>query len=182
VVGAACGGFWTGVTDQEGIPDTRMKDGTPNGYARLRLDNDDYRLSWHVARDPNNERIGLHLPRVLRRNSYPISAVSANVYMGTDDTRVEFRVDQGEWMPMRHAHTADPRLLSINAADDASPHLRSYDRAVEAGESTHLWRGVLPTDLALGEHQVEVRAFDRWLGEIRSDVVSYRLEKYPGDE
>ena len=33
----------------------------------------------------------------------------------------------------------------------------------------------LPTDLAEGEHAVEVRAFDRWQGE-RSARTSYRLQ------
>ena len=34
-VGAACGAFWSGVKDERGIPDTRMADGTPNGFATL---------------------------------------------------------------------------------------------------------------------------------------------------
>ena len=37
-VGAACGAYWSGIKDAEGIPDTTMADGTPNGYARLRVD------------------------------------------------------------------------------------------------------------------------------------------------
>ena len=36
-VGAACGGYWSGVKDADGIPDSRMSDGTPNGYASARF-------------------------------------------------------------------------------------------------------------------------------------------------
>jgi hypothetical protein len=179
VVGAACGGFWSGLPDAQGIPDARMSDGTPNGYARLRIEGPDYRLRWHVARDPADTRIALYAPRTLRRGAYPAFAVTANVFMGMDDTRVEYRIDDGEWKPMTRAPRPDPALLALNAADDASTTLRSYDRYVEASVSTHLWRGTLPTDLALGEHRVEVRAFDRWGGELQART-SYRLEGFPG--
>jgi hypothetical protein len=176
VVGAACGGFWSGLADAEGIPDARMEDGTPNGYARLRLSPDAPHLRWHAARDPADTRIALQAPRVLRRGAYPAFAVSANVFMGTDDTRVEYRIDEGEWKPMRRVARPDPALLAINAADDAADRLRSFDRAVEAAESSHLWRGALPTDLAAGEHRIEVRAFDRWDGELRA-TTRYRLDE-----
>jgi hypothetical protein len=36
--------------------------------------------------------------------------------------------------------------------------LRGYDRSPEATASPHLWRGALPTDLAVGSHKVEVRS------------------------
>lgn len=178
VVGAACGGFWSGVEDSAGIPDARMFDGTPNGYARLRMGTDGaYRLRWHVARDPADTRIALHAPRVLRRGAYPAWSVTANVFMGMDDTRVEYRIDAGEWRPMKRVAAHDPQLVALNAADHAAERLRSFDRAVDAAASTHLWRGALPTDLAVGEHRVEVRAFDRWDGELRA-TTSYRLDEY----
>ena len=34
-VGAACGSFWSGMKDAQGIPDSTMADGTPNGFATL---------------------------------------------------------------------------------------------------------------------------------------------------
>jgi hypothetical protein len=177
VVGAACGGFWSGAPDAQGIPDARMNDGTPNGYARLRIDATGYRLRWYAARDTQDTRIALHAPRVLRRGAYPAFAVSANVYMGMADTRVEYRIDQGEWRAMTRAERPDPALLAINADDDRRAALREYDRAVEAAVSQHLWRGMLPTDLDEGEHRIEVRAFDRWDGELRAET-SYRLETF----
>jgi hypothetical protein len=177
VVGAACGGFWAGLPDAQGIPDARMQDGTPNGYARLAIEGADYRLRWHVARDPADTRIALWAPKVLRRGAYPAFAVTANVFMGMDDSRVEYRVDDADWKPMARAARPDPALLALNAADDVAPRLQSYDRFVEATVSPHLWRGALPTDLAAGEHRVEVRAFDRWDGELRAST-AYRLDEF----
>ena len=171
-LGAACGAFWSGVPDALGIPDTTMADGTPNGYGLLSLPGDgSYALAWHPARPPADdpaftEAMALHAPRVLRRGAYPAWGVFANVFMGDADTRVEYRIDDGPWKPMRRVQRTDPRLLLENVADDLAPALRGFDRSPEAVDSTHLWRGALATDLAVGEHRVEVRAFDRWRGEV----------------
>jgi hypothetical protein len=154
-----------------------MADGTPNGYATLQVRaGGDYRLAWHPARDAADTQIGLHAPRVLRQGAYPAFAVYANVFMGRDDTRVEYRIDAGDWKPMARVVQPDPRLLAENARDDVAESLRGYDRSPEATPSPHLWRGALPTELTVGGHAIEVRAFDAWRGEQRART-QYRLEK-----
>lgn len=179
-LGAACGSYWSGAKDAEGIPDATMADGTPNGYAVLTVKaGGEYALAWHAARDPQDTQIGLHAPRVLRRGAYPAWGVFANVYMGDDDTRVEFRVDDGDWMPMKKVLQPDPRLLAENVRDDEASALRGYDRSPEAEVSQHLWRAALPTKLAAGEHRIEVRAFDRWRGEVTATTTYSLLEYAP---
>lgn len=158
-VGANCGAFWSGVNGADGVPVSTMSDGTPKGYALLDVaGNGRYRLQYRVAGAPASEQIGLHAPKLLRQGAYPAWGVYANVYMGEDATVVEYRVDGGAWQPMKQVRQADPRLVLENVADDLSNTLRSYDRSPEATASPHLWRGALPTDLAEGEHNVEVRA------------------------
>ncbi|NUS37942.1 MAG: calcineurin phosphoesterase [Lysobacter sp.] len=175
-VGAACGAFWSGTKDAAGIPDATMSDGTPNGYATLDIARDGrYALAWHVARDPADPAMALHAPKVLRQGAYPAWGVYANVFMGREDTPVEYRVDDGAWQPMQHVLQPDPVLLAENARDDAADALRGYDRSPEATPSTHLWRGALPTTLAAGMHRVEVRARDPWRG-WRQAATSYRLD------
>ena len=174
-VGAACGAFWSGVEDAAGIPDSTMSDGTPNGYARLQvLAGGEYRLAWHPARDAKTA-LALHAPRVLRQGAYPAWGVFANVFMGEADTQVEYRVDGGQWKPMKRVLQPDPRMQVENSKDDLADALRGFDRSPEATPSLHLWRGALPTDLPLGEHKVEVRAQDRWRGEQNAST-QYRLE------
>src|SRR3546814_4984405 len=124
-----------------------MADGTPNGYARLQVaEHGEYRLTWHGARDTADTTIGLHSPKVLRQGAYPAFGVYANVYMGFEGSRVEYRIDDGDWRPMRKVLQPDPRMLAENARDDAATELRGYDRSPEADVSQHLWRGTLPTD------------------------------------
>ncbi len=158
-VGAACGAFWSGVKDAAGIPDATMSDGTPNGYALLDVRADGgYGLEYRAARADDAEQIALHAPKVLRQGAYPAWGVYANVFMGRDDTVVEFRVDGGAWQPMKKVLQPDPRLMLENAADDLAEALRGFDRSPESTPSTHLWRGAVPTGLAVGEHTLEVRA------------------------
>lgn len=191
-VGAASGAFWSGVKGEGGIPDATMADGTPNGYALLTVHGGgDYELAWHPAGLPDDNAIwpvptrpdddpsvtqamALHAPKALRHDAYPAAAVYANVFMGMDGSRVEYRIDDGEWQPMQPTPRPDPRLLAENVRDDAAMTLRGYDRAPEAQPSTHLWRGALPTGLDVGEHRIEVRAFDRWQGEQQAST-TYRL-------
>lgn len=192
-VGAASGAFWSGVKGEDGIPDAIMADGTPNGYALLTVRGaGDYTLEWHPAGLPDDDAIwpkpvrpdddpaitqamALHSPGVLRQHAYPAFAVYANVYMGMDGSRVEYRIDDGDWQPMTKVLQPDPNLLAENVRDNEADNLRGYDRAPEAKPSPHLWRGRLSTDLELGEHQVEVRFFDPWFGEQRAST-SYRLQ------
>ncbi len=158
-VGASCGAFWTGVRDADGIPDTTMADGTPNGYARMRVAADSsVALRWFAARAPADAQIGLHSPGVIRRGAYPGYAVYANVWMGQADTVAEYRVDGGAWKPMARVLQPDPAYVAEVVRDDAADALRGFDRVPEAVPSAHLWRGALPTDVALGKHRVEVRA------------------------
>lgn len=174
-IGATCGAFWSGVKAANGVPVSTMADGTPKGWARMTVKaGGEYALAYHPAHDPA-QSMHLHAPKVLRRGAYPAWGVYANVYMGMDDTRVEYRVDGGEWKPMRKVMQPDPLLMAENRRDDEALALRGYDRSPEAVPSAHLWRGALPTDLATGEHRVDVRAFDRWRGEQLARTV-YRLE------
>ncbi len=179
-VGAMSGAFWSGTDAVDGMPDATMADGTPRGFATMQVDADGgYRFAWHPTSLPDGDpaltsAMALHAPKLLRRGAYPAWGVYANVFLGHARTRVEYRVDGGEWRPMTHWPGPDPRLLVENVRDDLAEQLRGFDRSPEAEPSTHLWRGSLPTRLAAGGHLVEVRAFDDHGGEHRART-GYRL-------
>lgn len=156
-VGTSCGSFWTGVKDAAGIPSTTMSDGTPNGYAMLDAHQGSFELRWFVARADEDYQIALHAPKVLRRGAYPGFAVYADVFMGDATTLVEYRIDGGEWKPMRKVLQPDPIVVDENSRDDSADRLRGFDRLPEASPSNHLWRGVLATNLEPGSHRIEVR-------------------------
>lgn len=174
-VGAACGAYWSGLKDQQGIPDTTMADGTPNGYAKLQVNQSDYRLQWFNARQNPNQEMALYAPQVLRKGAYPDFAVYANVFMARPDTQVQVKIDDGEWQDMKRVMQYDPIVLARNIADAQADVLQSYDRMPEAVVSPHLWRFALPTNLSVGKHKVTVRAKDAWLGEVQQETF-YQLQ------
>lgn len=178
-MGAACGGYWSGIEDASGIPSATMSDGTPNGYSRLSVGpGGKYSLRWFPARESPDRQIGLHAPKVLRQGAWPGYAVYANVYMGDERSVVEYRIDGGAWKPMRKVEQPDPALVAENLADDAASRLRGFDRAPEASPSAHLWRGALPTDLSLGTHRIEVRTAIEGYG-LATATAEYRLDPAP---
>lgn len=179
-IGALSGAFWSGMDDADGIPGSTMSDGTPRGFATLHIDPaGGYRFAWHptVAGEDDpavTDAMALHAPRVLRSGAYPAWGVYANVFLGHEGTRVEYRIAGGEWTAMTRVESPDPRLVLENARDDLADSLRSYDRSPEAEPVPHLWRGALATRLPPGEYRVEVRAFDDDGREHRA-ALHYRL-------
>lgn len=176
-VGAACGGFWSGLMGEDGLPDTRMSDGSPNGYAVVTFAPDHYRTRYFASRARDDLRIGLTSPGVLRRGAYPSHPVYANAYAAEPDAQVDYRIDDGNWQPMQRVLEPDPELSAINADDRRAARLRSFDRAVPARVSHHLWTGRVPTNLPVGEHRIEVRVQSRYEGEFRA-TTSYHLEDW----
>mgnify|MGYP003497706031 CR=1 FL=1 len=119
--------------------------------------------------------MALTCPSCGNDRNFLVKTLQMHVVQVRDDTRVEYRIDAGEWKPMRKVSAPDPNLLRENIRDADADALRGYDRSPEAKVSPHLWRGTLPTDLATGAHRIEVRAFDPWRGEIKAQT-GYRLQ------
>ena len=145
------------------------------GLATVLVGEDPGSAAYVRGKHRDSEQIGLHAPKVLRQGAYPAWGIYANVYMGEDASVVEYRVDGGAWQPMKQVSQPDPRLMVENVADDLADSLRGYDRSPEATASPHLWRGALPTDLAVGSHKVEVRSTQPD-GAVFTATTSYSLQ------
>lgn len=178
-VGAASGGFWSGLADAEGLPDTRMEDGSPNGYALLhmRTHGDDH-SRYHASRGRGTLRMSLTSPGVLRQGAWPAHALYANVFGAEPEAELAYRIDGGPWQAMKRSSEPDPALLALNIADRQASALQSRDRAVPARPTQHLWQARLPTDLAVGLHRVEVRVRSRYEGEW-IEQTHYRIQAWP---
>jgi 3',5'-cyclic AMP phosphodiesterase CpdA len=173
-VGAASGSFWSGMPDADGIPHALMADGTPRGYGLLDVDGSQAVPIWRAAGRRIDEVMRVHAPRVLRHGSYPSAQLRVNVYLGEAGTEVRFRVGDGEWRPMSAVPAPDPIVLAINVRQDEATALHPGGRVPDAVPSSHLWRAPLPTDLAPGNHRIDVEVRDRW-GRSWSESTSYWL-------
>ena len=62
-VGTTSGNWWNGVRDENDIPLTMMRDGTPNGYSYITFNGTQYIIDWKVSGKPEEYRMNIHTPR-----------------------------------------------------------------------------------------------------------------------
>lgn len=137
------GAWWSGPFDERGIPSALQADGTPNGTTLVDFDGSHYRLRFRPASQSAREQLRIYPQQ---------DAVVVNVFMGAEDTRVEWRLDDGDWQPMTRTPGKDPLAVSLysGARDLGKPF-------VDPVVTPHLWRAPL-ADLDHGTHLITVRA------------------------
>lgn len=85
-----------------------------------------------------------------------------------------YRIDNGEWKRMNYQKNYDPMFLHKLHEWDFTEALIPGRRPSNPVESTHLWRGKIPTDLELGEHTIEIKATDMF-GRTFTQKSSYKI-------
>jgi hypothetical protein len=158
-VAAACGGFWGGPLDAEGLPIATMSDGTPPGYAVLTVHGTTAQIAYRPGRPQpgGRDQLALHVPDVIAPKQGYVSFY-ANVYDGHDGWTVEARVDQRGWLPLKRVLGWDPTYAAAYLAQDRATAPPSTPRLPDPTICYHLWRAFLPGDLAIGKHLLTVRA------------------------
>jgi 3',5'-cyclic AMP phosphodiesterase CpdA len=158
-VAAACGGFWGGPLDRDGIPASTMWDGTPPGYAILGFAGETVSLDYFPARMDAGNQIALHAPDAVATKQGFVSFY-ANVFNGYEAWAVEARVDDRAWNPVRRILGWDPSYAAEFLAQDTLTRPSARTRLPDPVVCYHLWRGALPADLSPGRHALHVRATD----------------------
>lgn len=156
-VAAACGGFWGGPKNADGIPVATMWDGTPPGYAVIGFSGDRVSLDYVPALGPADHQLEIHAPwAVAPRQGYV--SFYANVFNGGDGWRVEARMDERAWNAVPRILGWDPTYAEAFLLQDSAPHPAAGPRLPDPAICYHLWRGSLPADLPVGRHILYVRA------------------------
>ncbi|MBT5101726.1 MAG: metallophosphoesterase, partial [Planctomycetes bacterium] len=107
----ACGSWFTGAPDEQGIPHTTMRDGAPNGVSVFEFDGVGYGIEFVPARRPASQQMTLHLadfilPEELRSETGV--RFHANVFNGSERSIVRWRIDDGDWASMTKVLEPDP--------------------------------------------------------------------------
>lgn len=154
-----CGSWWSGAPDELGIPHTTMRDGAPNGWTLATFGAGGYRMAFKAARRPADHQMSIFAPEAVSRAAADTTEVLANVFAGSERSRVELRLAGGEWRPMERVEREDPYFLAMKALEEGDtppPGLR----LPRASKSPHLWRALLPADPPAGTWEIEVRETD----------------------
>ncbi|MDR1980398.1 MAG: calcineurin-like phosphoesterase family protein [Tannerellaceae bacterium] len=173
-VGATCGDWYSGPLNEWGIPVSTMRDGTPSGYAFLRIDGNRYVLDYKVSGMPADHQIAVYHPKVVPFRQSTSASLYANFFMGSPDNTVEYRVDGGEWTRMQRVEEFDPGYCRYVQDWDYLDKLVPGRRPSNPTPCRHLWKGKMMTGLPVGQHQIEVRATDMF-GRVFSEKSAYRI-------
>lgn len=156
--GATCADWYKGLPDPYGQPNAMMRDGSPQGYFTLEIDGNRFTHTYHPSRQADFYQMSLAVADSLHTGS-PI-ALYANFYNGNEHCEVSFRIDQGEWMPMKQTVATDPTFTALNKLWN-NPSYKLPGRKVSGATKTyHLWQGEIPAFSTPGVHVAEVRATD----------------------
>lgn len=154
-----CGSWWAGVPDERGIPHATMSDGQPNGWSLLTIDGNEYSIRYKAAGKPADEQMAVYLPSVVLEGDVAGTTLRVNAWASSERSRVEFRIDDGRWIPMAHTPQQDPGYLAMKALEEQFP-TQPGRTLPNPHDSQSMWQAALPGGLRPGPHTIEVRHTD----------------------
>ncbi len=159
-VATGSGSWFKGPRDIEGLPDTTMADGAPNGYILAMFKGNDYQLRYKAARMPPEYQMSIQAPEVIAAKDSVGTKIVVNVFNGNERSKVRMRVrGQSKWQTLPQTPGFDPAYQSYQAHNRATER---YEGRVlpEAKFTRHLWSGPLGVALKPGFYVLEVEATD----------------------
>ncbi len=178
-VGTTSGSWWRGIRDEQDIPHTMMRDGTPNGYAFISFKGTEYIIDWKVAGSSADHRMNIYIPRGITAGATDTTQIAVNYFMGSEQTTVEYRIkDVTDWQPMTKTLMFDPFYEKLATRWDFLREQELEERWAsdpeyqddpflgtalpQKAESSHIWTTTLDENLSPGEYIVEIRVQDRY--------------------
>jgi hypothetical protein len=178
-VGTTSGSWWNGFRNENDVPHTMMRDGTPNGYSFISFNGVEYVIDWKVAGSAENHQMNIHVPRGIVANSSDTTLLTVNFFNGSEQSKLHYRIKGlTEWKKMNKVDKYDPYYLKIDQRWDNIKRLEFREKwradstladqpfpgtsMPQPRISTHLWEDNLGTDWPVGRHIIEVKAEDRY--------------------
>jgi hypothetical protein len=153
-----CGSWWSGAPDARGVPHTTMRDGAPHGYSIFSFDGTEYRIEYRAARRPADYQMNVIAPEVIAANSVTGTIIYANVFGGTERSKVEMSFAGRDWKPMERSVERDPSYVKMFDQDKA---LKLPYRALpNPVNSPHLWKADLLGGVLPGVYPLHIRTTD----------------------
>jgi hypothetical protein len=173
-VGTTSGDWYSGKLDENNIPISTMRDGTPKGYAFITFQGNKYSIDYKVASKPAAYQMEIFAPKVVAQGRGTSAGIYVNFFMGTQGDEVLYRIDDGPWKEMQYLEEYDPSYVEMVYEWDLTEELMAGRRSSNPIKSEHLWRGNIPTKLKTGEHIIEIKATDMF-GQVHTAKSNYRL-------
>ena len=178
VLATVSGAWWSGPFDERGIAVSDQRDGTPNGYHILEVDSTDVAVRFKGAGKPADYQMrivfdvahhqlnvngirdfnaGELLDGRISQDHLNAAAIIVNLFDGGPNSKVRYRIEDGEYRPLKRVLRKDPYMLEQYAR-----HRSTKKTWVEATLSTHLFEADLDANLPQGVHAITVQAEDEF--------------------
>lgn len=176
ISGTTSGNWYSGRFNEAGVPVSMMADGTPKGYSFVTFDGNQYKVDYKVVGEPMDHQINIYAPKVTAAGIKGSINVYANFFMGKAGDEVLFRLNEGEWKPMKQVEEFDPAFIAERVSWDETTQLLQGRKPSDPQISSHLWRKNIPNaQLKPGTYTIEVKATDMY-GKTSYEKSSFRVE------
>lgn len=173
-VGTTSGDWYKGKINEKGIPISRMRDGTPKGYAFIDFNGNSYELRYKVVDQEPSYQMEIFAPKVIEKDKRTSAGIFVNFFIGNEKSTVRYRINGGQWEDMRYIEEYDPVYLLEMFEWDTTTELMGGKRPSNPQKNKHLWRANVPNKLPLGRHTIEVEAVDMF-GKQYTGQTSYEI-------
>ncbi len=170
-VGAACGFWWVGEKDSEGIPAATMQCGTPRGYFVFDFDKKGYKFHFKGVNRDEAQQMSIYLPGIDSLDQHvdslrlrPIGSVYATVYGACDSTEVLCQLDNGSRIKGKQVAVMDANVARIRQfnSDKIYPTRHNRINPIRQKTSPQVWQFSFSPEQLQGVHTLKIKASDRW--------------------
>lgn len=154
------GSWWSGKSDERGIPHTTMADGAPNGYSMITFDGKSYQLEFKAAARSADYQMRITLDELIPAEKLTAVKVYANIFNGSEKSKVMMRIDnQADWKPMAKTGGIDPGFKKMYEEDRSLKEKKNPNLSAPKN-CPHLWSSALPGNLKPGTHLITIKTTD----------------------
>ena len=170
-VGAACGHWWTGERNWEGVPDAIMNSGAPRGYFVFNFNEKGYSFRFKgIGLDPEKQ-MSINISgidnvetQVDSLKNRRIDDIYITVFGGCDSTLVKCKVDDGKWMFAKKINAMDANVAITRELNKGKAYPSQFSKMnpLRRLPSKQLWYLGRSVSDGAGTHHVEIIAYDRY--------------------
>lgn len=169
--GAACGFWWVGEKDSEGIPAATMQCGTPRGYFVFQFNKKNYDFHFKGVNRDDAQQMSIYVPGIDTLDQHvdslrlrPVGSVYATVYGACDSTEVLCQLDDGTWIKGKHVAMMDANVARIRQFNNDKIYPTRYNRInpFRRLTSPQVWQFDFTLEQLQGIHTLKIKASDHW--------------------
>lgn len=172
VAGTTSGNWWTGQRNYKGIPLALMKDGSPRGYFKIKVNKNQYEFEFKGVQKEENDQFN-YWAGELEANKVPVtidkenSELLINFFAGSDKSEIKLYVNDTLIGDMKQRKLQDPFVKKIKRLQKEKLYPNALSRRAPylSTPTDHIWSKELPYEKMNDLNKIRVVIKDPFLPE-----------------